>query len=74
MICAGLSRRAVGWRGDLCAGVPAAAAAGVPALPAVEQHLEEFLRVYPERIAKTHGPLRPVVGECSSRSRIVTSS
>jgi len=27
----------------------------------VEQHLEEFLRVYPERFAKQHGPLRPVV-------------
>ncbi|HEY2942842.1 MAG TPA: hypothetical protein VGN09_10470, partial [Vicinamibacteria bacterium] len=27
----------------------------------VEQHLEEFLRVHPERFAKTHGPLRPVV-------------
>jgi hypothetical protein len=27
----------------------------------VEQHLEEFLRVYPERFAKVHGPLRGVV-------------
>jgi hypothetical protein len=27
----------------------------------VEQHLEEFLRVYQERFAKVHGPLRPVV-------------
>ena len=27
----------------------------------VEQHLEEFLRVYEERFAKAHGPLRPVV-------------
>jgi hypothetical protein len=27
----------------------------------VEQHIEEFLRVYPERFAKEHGPLRPVV-------------
>jgi hypothetical protein len=43
------------WRGDLCAGVPAEAASGVPA------HLEEFLGVYEERFAKVHGPLRPVV-------------
>ena len=27
----------------------------------VEQHIEEFLRVYPERFAKAHGPLRSVV-------------
>jgi len=27
----------------------------------VEQHLEEFLRVYQERFAKVHGPMRPVV-------------
>ncbi len=27
----------------------------------VEQHLEEFLRVYEERFVKVHGPLRPVV-------------
>ena len=27
----------------------------------VSQHLEEFLRVYPERFSRTHGPLRPVV-------------
>jgi len=27
----------------------------------VEQHLDEFLRVYEERFAKTHGPQRPVV-------------
>ena len=26
-----------------------------------EQHLEEFLRVYPEHFAKQHGPLRPVI-------------
>src|SRR5438128_1480695 len=30
---AGLSRRQLGWRGDLCAGVPAASGAGVPAVP-----------------------------------------
>jgi Transposase zinc-binding domain/Putative transposase len=27
----------------------------------VEQHLEELLRVWPERFARQHGPLRPVV-------------
>jgi len=27
----------------------------------VEQHLEDFLGVYPEGFAMTHGPLRPVV-------------
>ena len=27
----------------------------------VEQHLEELLRAWPERFARTHGPLRPVV-------------
>ncbi|HEY2944242.1 MAG TPA: hypothetical protein VGN09_17540, partial [Vicinamibacteria bacterium] len=32
-----------------------------PLFRLVEQHLEEFLRVYPERFAKTHGPLRPIV-------------
>jgi hypothetical protein len=32
-----------------------------PLFRLVEQHLEEFLRVYPERFAKTHGPLCPVV-------------
>jgi hypothetical protein len=32
-----------------------------PLFRLVEQHLEEFLRVYPERFAKMHGPLRPVV-------------
>jgi len=32
-----------------------------PLFRLVEQHLEEFLRVYPERFAKQHGPLRPVV-------------
>ena len=32
-----------------------------PLFRLVEQHLEEFLRVYPERFAKAHGPLRPVV-------------
>jgi hypothetical protein len=58
---AGLSRRQLGWRGDLCAGVPAAPGAGVPLFRLVEPHLEEFLRVYPERFAKQHGPLRPVV-------------
>ncbi len=34
LIRAGLSRRQVGWRGDLCAGLPSASGAGVPALPA----------------------------------------
>jgi len=32
-----------------------------PLFRLVEQHLEEFLRVYAERFAKAHGPLRPVV-------------
>jgi hypothetical protein len=32
-----------------------------PLFRLVEQHLEEFLRVYEERFARTHGPLRPVV-------------
>ena len=32
-----------------------------PLFRLVEQHIEEFLRVYPERFAKQHGPLRPVV-------------
>ena len=32
-----------------------------PLFRLVEQHLEEFLRVYPERFAKAHGALRPVV-------------
>ena len=32
-----------------------------PLFRLVEQHLEEFLRVYQERFAKVHGPLRPVV-------------
>jgi hypothetical protein len=32
-----------------------------PLFRLVEQHREEFLRVYPERFAKQHGPLRPVV-------------
>jgi len=27
----------------------------------VEQHLEELLRVWPERFEREHGPLRPVV-------------
>lgn len=38
----------------------------------MEQHLEEFLRVYPERFAKQHGPLRAVVERV--RSRIVMCS
>jgi hypothetical protein len=29
-----------------------------PLFRLVEQHLEEFLRVYPERFARRHGPLR----------------
>ena len=32
-----------------------------PLFRLVEQHIEEFLRAYPERFAKQHGPLRPVV-------------
>ena len=32
-----------------------------PLFRLVEQHLEDFLRVYPERFAKQHGPLRPVL-------------
>jgi len=34
LVRAGLSRRQLGWRGDLCAVVPAASGTGVPALPA----------------------------------------
>ena len=57
MIRAGLSRRQVGWRGDLCAGVLAASGAWSPRsfVRLVEQHLEEFLRVYPARFARAHG-------------------
>ena len=33
-----------------------------PLFRLVEQHLEEFLRAYPARFAKAHGPLRSVVG------------
>jgi hypothetical protein len=58
---AGLSRRQVGGRGDLCAGLSSSAGPRVPLLRLGEQHLEEFLRVYPARSAKAHGPLRPVV-------------
>jgi hypothetical protein len=32
-----------------------------PLFRLVEQHIEEFLRVYPERFERAHGPLRPVV-------------
>jgi hypothetical protein len=32
-----------------------------PLFRLVAQHLDELLRVYPERFAKAHGPLRPVV-------------
>jgi hypothetical protein len=32
-----------------------------PLFRLVEQHLDEFLRVYEERLARVHGPLRPVV-------------
>ena len=32
-----------------------------PLFRLVSQHIEEFLRVYPERFARRHGPLRPVV-------------
>jgi hypothetical protein len=32
-----------------------------PLFRLVEQHLEELLRVWPQRFARTHGPLRPVV-------------
>lgn len=32
-----------------------------PLFRLVEQHIEEFLRAYPERFAPRHGPLRPVV-------------
>ena len=32
-----------------------------PLFRLVEQHLEEFLRIYPARFARVHGPLRPVV-------------
>ena len=32
-----------------------------PLYKLVDQHLEELLRVWPQRFARTHGPLRPVV-------------
>jgi hypothetical protein len=32
-----------------------------PLFQLVERHLEELLRVWPERLARQHGPLRPVV-------------
>ena len=32
-----------------------------PLFRLVEQHLEELLRVWSERFARVHGPLRPVV-------------
>ena len=32
-----------------------------PLFRLVDQHLEELLRVWPRRFARTHGPLRPVV-------------
>jgi hypothetical protein len=32
-----------------------------PLFRLVDQHLEELLRVWPQRFARTHGPLRPVV-------------
>jgi hypothetical protein len=32
-----------------------------PLFRLVDQHLEELLRVWPHRFARTHGPLRPVV-------------
>jgi len=32
-----------------------------PLFRVVEQQIEEFLRVYPERFAARHGPLRPVI-------------
>ena len=32
-----------------------------PLFRLVSQHIDRFLRVYPERFAKRHGPLRPVV-------------
>jgi hypothetical protein len=32
-----------------------------PLFQLVERHLEELLRVWPARLARQHGPLRPVV-------------
>ncbi len=32
-----------------------------PLFRLVEQHLEDLLRLWPQRFARTHGPLRPVV-------------
>jgi hypothetical protein len=32
-----------------------------PLFRLVSEHIEEFLHVLPERFAKEHGPLRPVV-------------
>jgi hypothetical protein len=62
LVRAGLSRRQLGWRGDLCAGVLAASGTGVPALPPGRAATSRSsARVYPERFAKQHDPLRPVV-------------
>jgi hypothetical protein len=32
-----------------------------PLFRLVEQHLEDLLRLWPQRFSRTHGPLRPVV-------------
>jgi len=32
-----------------------------PLFRLVEQHLEDLLRLWPQRLARSHGPLRPVV-------------
>ena len=61
LIRAGLSHRQVGGV-EICARVyrPRRARES-PLFRLVEQHLEEFLRVYQERFAKAHGSARPVV-------------
>jgi len=59
---AGLSRRQLGWRGDLCAGVPAASGAGVAAVPAG--------RAAPRGVpARVRGALRQGARPAPSRRR-----
>jgi hypothetical protein len=53
-----LSPRLVPGSRDHLPDLSVEAGTGVAALPLVETHLEELLRVWPERFAKAHGPLR----------------
>jgi hypothetical protein len=56
-----LSPRLMTGSGDHLPDLPTAASAGLTALRLVETHLEQLLRLWPERFANAHGPLRPVV-------------